>query len=56
MEREDFKGGMEAVFNALNNISVRGFQDVCNMAGCMQIILDMKNKLEADGNGERSEE
>ena len=30
-----------AVFNSLNNIEVKGQANVCNMAGCIQILMEV---------------
>ena len=41
MDRKQETEMLTAVFGSLNNIEVRGQANVCNMAGCMQILKDV---------------
>ena len=44
----DIKPQLEAILNTLNLIEVRGFANVCNMAGCIQAVKDITELVKAE--------
>ena len=45
MTNTEQKERLIAVFQSLNNIEVKGQNNVCNMAGCIQILQDVINAV-----------
>ena len=52
MNKSEIRERLIAVYNTLNNIEVKGQNNVCNMAGCIQIMQDVINTM-ADEEAEK---
>jgi hypothetical protein len=48
MNNNEIKDRLIAVFNTINNIEVKGQSNICNMAGCIQILQDVLNTMAAN--------
>jgi hypothetical protein len=50
MNKTETQERLIAVYNALNNIEVKGHVNMCNMAGCIQVLQEVLQAMSENNN------